>query len=234
MNLQFSTKSITKFLVALNIIFIILHLVLFFIHHNFEISDLAYDIVRRFNMDREASIPTWYAQMILAALSASFAWVTIFKFKAKDKFRFHWLGISFIALYMSIDEGSELHELATNPVQDLFQISSGIFFFAWIVPAMIVVLLVAIIFFRFFLHLPSRTRNLIALSALIFIAGAVGVEMISGAYWQAQDFQYDMVYRSLNAAEEGLENFGTILAIYATLDYIVSNSLNNINLKLKS
>lgn len=234
MNFNFSTTRLIKILAYLNIAFILMHLILFYLHHNFELTDFLYEIVRRFNMDREASIPTWYAQMILATLSLAFAYVTFFKFKAQDKFKNHWLAISLIALYMSIDEGSELHELATNPTQDLLDISSGPFFFAWIIPAMIVVLLISLIFLRFFLHLPKRTQFFIFSGAAVFIIGAVGVEMISGAYWQAQDFQYDMIYRSLNALEEGLENFGTIIAIYGILDYIKLSNINNLNIKIDS
>ena len=79
--------------------------------------------------------------------------------------------------------------------------------------------MLGLVMLKWFLHLPMQTRKLLLLSFTIFIAGAVGMEMISGAYWQANDFVYDYTYRIFNAFEEGFEMIGVSIAIYALLNY---------------
>jgi energy-coupling factor transporter transmembrane protein EcfT len=111
-----------------------------------------------------------------------------------------------------------------RPFQEMLGIDSGLFFFAWIIPMTIIIFILGTIFVRFFLSLPRKVKMLLFLSAFIFLLGAIGIEMISGAYWQANNFVYNMNYRILNAIEEGLENFGSIIAIYALIVYTKGNN----------
>ncbi len=179
------------------------------------IPDFWSDVILRFNVDHEASIPTWFAQTILLILS-----VLGFGLSGTDKKRKgSWMLFGALFLYLSIDEGSEIHELAIEPFQHAFDISSGPLFFAWVIPAIGLLALLAIIFWKFFWSLPKKTRLLLILSAVLFLSGAIIMEMISGNYWQAHDFQYDFTYRIMNAIEEGFEFSGVILAIYALMSY---------------
>jgi hypothetical protein len=226
------TDRIIKQFIALNIFFIVTHLFFAYIQINFDLSYFESDLLSRFNMDREVSIPTWFAQILLLILSVSFFWIAKFKLASKDQFRFHWFFLGCLSFFMSIDEGAELHELATHPIQQLLSINSGLLFFAWIIPVLITLVILLLLLTRFITYLDQQTRNLLILAAIIFVSGAVGIEMISGAYWQANNFEYNMIYRILNSAEEGLENFGTILAIFATLDYIRRSKFKTVSINL--
>jgi len=207
-----------KHLIIINIALIILHLVFCYININLEPSLLLYEIGERFNMDNEISIPTWFAQILLFVIASLFAFIYI------DEKRKEWLFLSLIFVFLSIDEGAEIHELMIRPFQEILGIDSGLFFFAWIIPVLVIVFILGIAFLKFFNSLPKKIKLLLFFSAFIFILGSVGVEMISGDYWQANNFVYDMNYRILNALEEGLENFGSIIAIFALIIYIKDNN----------
>jgi hypothetical protein len=215
-----SSKRILIYLLGVNIVLIFFHLVLHYLDLTQDFSPFMSDVVRRFSMDAEASIPTWFTQILLFVAAQCFAYIAYQLFRKKKEDRWYWILLSVLALYMSIDEGAELHELLIAPTQSALGISEGIFFFAWIIPVLIAVALLTLLFARFFFRLDKRTRILLSLSALLFLLGAIGVEMISGSYWESQDFAYDFMYRIFNAVEEGLENTGIILLLFVLFDRI--------------
>ncbi len=213
MKLELNAKKILKTLLLINLILIIMHLISQFMLLNFEYSEALANFAFRFNMDVESSVPTWFAIVLLFSTALLLLLIGLKTRKKKQKK--YWLALSAVVLYMSIDEASVIHELMNEPMQQLFGITSGPLFFAWIIPFSLVVLIVVAVFAKFYWSLDRKTKLLFALAVSLFILGAIGVEMISAAHWQSQDFQYDYTYRILNAFEEGLENFGTITAIYA-------------------
>lgn len=218
MKLTFA-KRLLILLVAFNIFLIGAHILLHFLELNVALSDFYQKLVPRFSMDNEVSVPTWFASSLLLVLSFLFGFIAYEKRQKKKPYQNHWMLLGAIFLYLSIDEASELHELAIEPFQNIFDIQSGPLFFAWIIPAIAVLAVLAIIFAKFFFQLPEQARRFYLYAFVLFVLGAVGVEMISGAYWQANDFSNDMTYRLLNAFEEGLENSGLILAIYSTVKF---------------
>ncbi len=165
-------------------------------------------------LEREASLPTWFSQIQLFVAAA----ITFYIAKINNSKL--WYFLSIIMLYLSIDEGSEIHELATEYLQNKLGIESGYLFFAWIIPAAIIIVILGLLYFKFWWNLPKKTRILIALSAIIFVSGGLIIEMISANYWVSHEFQFDFTYRILNAFEEGFEMIAISLYIYAFLDYL--------------
>ncbi len=211
-----SAKRIAWTLVGLNALLILIHLASHYAVLHTDLSPFWRDVASRFNMDREVSVPTWFSQTMLIGAAALFAWTAVAAHRAKEWGVRAWAALAALFAYASMDEGSSLHELATEPVQNLFGVTSGPLFFAWVVPGLALFAVACLAFLRFFLRLPRDLQWIFGLAALCLLA-AIGVEMVSGGYWQARDFQYDMGYRLLNALEEGLENTMTILVIYALL-----------------
>src|SRR5690606_19747598 len=66
-------------------------------------------------------------------------------------------------------------------------------------------------------RLGRRFRLLFGLSAAVFLSGAIGVEMLGGRYYEANDETFDLTYRLYQTAEEILEFTGLILLIYPQL-----------------
>lgn len=117
-----------------------------------------------------------------------------------------------------MDEASSTHELLTGPVRRLFQ-TSGFLYFAWVIPGIVLVITVAIIYWRFLLHLPVRTRWLFVVAAAVYIFGVIGVELVAGRYVELYG-RNSLTYSFLAMFEEILEMTGIIVFIHALLDYI--------------
>src|SRR5690606_12016722 len=138
--------------------------------------------------------------------------------KAKDKFTRHWAWLSGIFLYMSVDEGATLHESFTGPVNKLFNTLPGYLGFSWVIPYLIFVAIAAIAYTKFFLELDKKTRNGFLLAGVLFVVGAVGMEMVASQiiHW-GWDIRY---YLAAPFVEELLEMSAIALFIIVLLQYV--------------
>lgn len=216
---KISAKKIFLILLLINALFIVLHLLSYFLTTKTDYSPVINQIAHKFNMNNEVSIPTWFAQTILLLTSFLFAYTAILFQKSKVGFKKTWWFLSGLFLYASIDEGSELHEIATQPFQEMFNITEGLLFFSWVIPGIIIFIILCIILIKFYLHLPL-TFKIIFSTAAIMLFAAICVEMISGSYWQSNNFQDNLIYYIMIATEEGLENTSFIITIYGIIRFI--------------
>lgn len=99
--------------------------------------------------------------------------------------------------------------------------TSGIFEFAWVIPALIIIPIFFFLFFPFIRHLHTHVSYTIIIAGSIFVFGAVGMEMIAGIFISENSSQDDVftspIYRFLVNIEEGLEVLGVIIFIKALL-----------------
>lgn len=167
-----------------------------------------------FDLDLEVSIPTWYAQTQLLAAGVIAAILMLNHHARKDSSGArNWLLVALLCLFLSIDEGSGVHEQLIGIIRDQRLIGSSVN--PWIIYATIILLIVGVIFVRFFLGLPRRTKFLLAMAATIFVSGAFMVDMISGGYVENTGL-HKLFFIPL---EEGLELAGASLLVYTLADY---------------
>jgi hypothetical protein len=121
---------------------------------------------------------------------------------------------------MAVDEQVPFHNLATLPVRSALSGLPSALRFAWVIPALALVLVVAVFFLRFFLRLPARTRTGIALASAIYVGGAVGMEMVAAIYLGWGRVQRDAVYVLIFTIEETMEMAGMIVFIHCLLRHI--------------
>jgi hypothetical protein len=194
--------------------------------------DQGHELIRLFYVDLEGNIPTLFSSSILLFASLLLALISTLTKQSNDTRWHQWAILSFALLYMAVDEASRIHELLNRPAKSLLgQHASGIFFHAWVIFGITLVLLFALVYLRFFLSLPRLTRKQFLAAAAIFFSGAVGMEMIGGHYAESHgkdDFQYSM----LATVEEGLEMAGVIVLINALLNYLVDHY--DVRLRLSS
>ncbi len=186
-------------------------------------------LVHFFSLDGESNLPTWYASMSLFFCSIVLLVIGLFKKNLKDRFSFQWLTLAFLFLLLSIDENVQLHEQTISPLRALFN-SSGIFYFAWVIPAIFFVILIFIFFLGFLKNLPVRSRNLFLFSGAVYIAGSIGGEFVGG-YYQTLFDQEDLIYSLITNCEEILEMLGILSFIYTLFDYI-SKYLSNFRINI--
>jgi hypothetical protein len=216
-----SAKKFFFTLCALIIIFSFLHLVFQYIRHQLG-NPYFFGLIDVFDMDQGKSIPTWFASTLffIAALLAGL----IYKLSknASEKFYKAWAVISAICFFIAIDEVAEIHNLMGVPAANITGLNSGIFYFSWIIPGLIIVLLISLSLLRFWLSLPKKTKRMIFVSAFMFLLGAIGVEMAAG-YYITNIGGFDFGYAIFVIFEEGLEKLGVSIFIYSLILYLKEN-----------
>ena len=175
-------------------------------------------LVRFFDLNGEASLPTWYSVSLLSGSALLAAVVALDAWRKSQRFKWHWTLLAVLVTGFSIDEGAKIHDSsAGTPLRDVIG-TDGLLYYAWVIPALISALILSLVFARFALALPGRTRLLFVLSAIVFISGAVGFEMVSGWYADRHPGP-TLTYEMLSSFEEFFEMCGVVLLIGGLLDY---------------
>ena len=182
------------------------------------LSEVKESVVRLAWVDGEANIPAWYSASLLLVCSLLLATIAIVHSQDSGGHALHWLGLSLIFGFLSLDETVQLHELSIGPLQGMLG-ATGFLHYAWIVPAGVCVILFVLAYLRFLGKLPARTRRLFLTAGAVFVGGAIGVEAISGKHASLHG-EKDLTYHLIVTLEELLEMAGAVIFIYALVDYI--------------
>jgi len=175
-----------------------------------------------FGLDVEANIPTWFSSTLLFSNGIFLGLIAITATNARDQWRWHWNVLVIIFVILSLDETARLHELSMGTIRKALDVS-GMLYFAWVVPAAVLLFIFAVFYARFVLALPDRTRRLFVLAGCIYVAGAMGGEMIGGAYFSGNHEQSDLTYALITSTEETLEMVGLAVFFYGLNSLIHSN-----------
>lgn len=174
-------------------------------------------ILDLFSVNLEASIPTWYATLLLFAAAVVLALIASGKVRDREPLTAYWIGLTLIFLYLSMDEGAMIHEIAADWLQESFELS-GFLTFGWQIVAFPIVIVVGLLYLRFVLRLPPRTRNLFIAAGIIYLSGAMVIEGLSASRYDL-DGGVSFPYLAIATVEELFEMLGVVLFIYALLDY---------------
>lgn len=175
-------------------------------------------LLRLFYMDKEVNIPTYFSTILLLAAGLLLLYIFFVKYLQKDKYRFHWGLLAGIFLLMSMDEFMELHERLIKPLRGTLDPPDW-FHFAWVIPGIIAVCLGGLFFLNFIISLRSRIRKMFIGAAILYVGGAIGLELISGYLINSRGSENFMFAMAANI-EETLEMLGIVYFIYALLLYI--------------
>lgn len=186
-------------------------------------GELALALLDLFSVNAEETIPTWYATLLLFTAAILLFFIAALKRKKAQPYARHWLGLSLIFLYLSMDEGAVIHEIASDVIETRFE-TTGYLSFGWVIVFVPLVIIIGMIYLRFLFHLPVRTRSLFIVAGLIYVGGAVGVEVISANRWYI-DGGVSFPYLAIATVEELFEMLGVVVFIYALLDYISAAQL---------
>jgi hypothetical protein len=219
MDIILEPKRLTKFFSFFVACFTVLHVlgqcIVFFLGR----EGIFEPFVRLLNLDVDRSIPSFFSSMML--LTCSFFLFIIASAKRKDsKSYIYWAGLSLIFLLLSIDEALMIHESLNDKTQTLLN-TSGYFYFAWIIPYGLGLIIFLLAYMKFLLSLPCKTRILFIIAGFVFVSGAIGLEAISGKYFELYS-DYSMAYIILSTIEEILEMSGIVVFIYALTSYMDS------------
>lgn len=185
--------------------------------------DRVYGLVSLFYVDAEQNIPTLFSVLLLFCAALLLTVITVLKKKQKDPDVSRWAILAFGFLLMAVDEALSIHEKLVTPVRELLGDGPlGIFYFAWVIPGIAVVLVLTLFLLRFLLRLPAKTRFTFIVAGTLFIGGALGLELVGGRYAELHG-QENMTYSMIVTVEESLEMAGVIVFIYALVKYIADH-----------
>jgi len=213
------------------ILILLLYLILFLLFANITgiISKFyfnhgqVYGLVPLFDFNTEANIPTFYSSLALISCSILLAFIFLAHKRQGSSYK-PWRGLSIIFLFLSIDEIATIHEWMNDPIQQLLN-TSGLLYFAWIIPYGLALLLLLGIYLKFLINLPKKFLHLFIISGVIFISGAIGIESFCGWYCELLGGIHgldNLLYSVFYTGEEFLEMLGIVFFIYTLLSYIVT------------
>lgn len=230
LTLNIPAKRITQFLVLVALFFTLASVAAQYAKVNLGLGNMR-GLVPMFTVGKEESIATWYSSTVLLFCFVLLVAIAVAKKIANDHYFLYWAGLSVVFLYLSADESSSIHERLGGGIGRYVLGATGIgqegiLGRAWVVFGVGMVLIVTLVFLRFFIALPSKTRRLFFVAGLLFVTGAIGLEMVAAFYLDFygggdnMTLVQDTVRTQLPNVEEFLEMLGVIVFLYALMSYI--------------
>jgi len=190
-----------------------------------------------FNVGEDANIPTWYSSFTLLVCSVLLGVIAVAKRAQGERYALHWGFLCAVFLFMSIDEVATIHEHMGPVFNSVFESvgirTGGVFYFTWVIPAAVFVVIVGLGYVRFLAALPRSTGVLFVVAGALFVVGALGFEMLSARlisfYGENWSYGADYIPNTTKIAvalqssvEETLEMLGVVVFIYALMSYVSS------------
>ena len=207
MKITLSSSAIIKFLLIITLLLIVIHIAILGVY--FIIDDpKRFDFVRMFDLDMERNIPTLFSSLLFTISSFLFYLLSHIEIKEKSKY---WFGLSLIFIFLAFDESVKLHEKLGDYVENFID-ASGYLYYPWFIPYTIAVSIIAIFYIRFFLAMEKKIFYSFILSAIIFLTGAIGFDIL-GANEASIHSEETLLYCIYYTIEESLEMFGLVYLI---------------------
>ena len=221
MEIKVDPKQVaTAFLWVAAVLAIINSVLLFF---NFYLGDdELFGLSDMFDFDHEGNVPTLYSAVAMLFCSALLALITHANWHRLDGKRMYWLGLTILFLFLAIDEGAAIHE-KVGTFLERYMNATGALYFLWVVPYGVATLIFGLAFLKFVWELPKDTRARFVVAGVIFLTGALGIEMFGAREADLHGY-YTVTYSVLYSLEEMLEMLGIILFIYALLSHLAKET----------
>jgi hypothetical protein len=167
-----------------------------------------------FNLNREQNLGAWFSATMLAACAVLLLNAGRRARAAGQRWGWFWFVLSAVFVALSIDEASSVHEMLMDPIHDSLN-SSGLFKYAWVIPALVLVPAFALSSVPFLLSLPRRTAAWFVVSGALYVSGALGFEMLEGL-----TDGVGPTFVLLYLVEETLEIAGIVAFFFALMDHL--------------
>lgn len=176
-------------------------------------------LMRFFHLGYEANLPSYWSALVLLAAGALLGLIHLHVRRSTiPSFSRHWAVLALGFVYLSFDEATQIHEgLIAEFWSAALGTGTGITHYVWYLPAIPILIVILLAYLRFLYHLPLRTRLLFIASAVLFVGGAIGMEMVES--WLAYHEQ-DHWFAVSQLGEESLELAGSSLFVYALLGWL--------------
>ncbi len=172
-----------------------------------------HSVPRQFDLNGEGNLAAWF-QSFLLLLCALLTLALASHYRAQRAPLAHrWVALSGLFALMAIDETAQLHDMLTGPLRRGLEIDFGVFYFAWLLPAVAFLAVCAWYFAPVAFSLPAAIYRRLFVAVGVYLGGAVVVEMISG--FAVESGRQSTPYHLVLTIEESCEIVGTLLLIGA-------------------
>ena len=212
-----NSRNIVILLSTITILLVVAHLVTIAMPYIFE--GFEHGLVRLlfslFFLDGEGNVPAIFSTWLFLLNAVIFLIVWKAACLSGDSHKI-WLFLSSVFVFLALDESISIHERLINPLRQALG-ATGVFYYAWIIPYGIGVVVLSIVAIPVFWRMQKRIRFWFGLSAATYLVATIGLEMISGKYLVMMNEQKDIVWIFMVTLEESLEMVGLIILVYAQL-----------------
>ena len=216
MDININPMKVSKVMLGIISMLAILHIGQISLYLYIDDKDV-FDWIRMLDFDYEGNLPTLYSSGALG-FSALLLWVISHHQKQTGQTSRHWLVLSFIFVFLALDEGVVIHEKIGDFTEQFID-ASGFLYFAWVVPYGILMTAFVLSYLKFLFALPRDISIQMVIAGGLFLTGAVGLEMFSGV--EADMHNTDTVkYTVLYTIEELLEMIAIVIFTNALLKYM--------------
>jgi hypothetical protein len=186
--------------------------------------------LRHIAFDAEHCLPAWFESLNMA-LAALLLGLCALLSRVRDPLNTrHWALLAAIFLYMSIDEAIAIHEVTMAPLREALHLS-GYLYFAWILIAAPLLLLLGWSLLPFLFRLPVRTALGFVMSGSLFVFAAVVLESVGGHLVDTLGW-HSSWYVVASSTEESLEIVAVVMFVCQLLR-VVSGGAERVTLRLK-
>ena len=224
-NINLNPRKFSQFLLLIFCLLLIAHLSVVFLKYKIMPGSHLADRLDQFmDFNKEVNFPTYFNSMLLFLSAQTFLLIALCNLHTKFYYKTYWYILSFIFLFLSIDEYVGIHEWFGGWARQLGVNGTGILRFTWIVPYGIVVFLFGIYSVKFLLTLEKRFLRGYLICGTLYLLAAIGIESISGILYErnnnATSFEYILYYATI---EESLEMLSLILLLNYNLKFLMAD-----------
>jgi hypothetical protein len=183
-------------------------------------NDYADRIAHWLDVNAEASIPTWYATVTLLACSLLLGVIAVSTRRQGRPFGLQWALLAAGFALLSLEEVIGVHSQATKVLRRLADDVDGPVLLVGLgVVGLVGLLVVVLLFARWFIALPRQWRIWFAVGSAIYLAGVFGSDAV-GDYLAPAAGEASLPYILVLTLEEALEMTGVLIIIVALLEYV--------------
>jgi hypothetical protein len=193
-------------------------------------------LVPLLSLSYEHNLPTWYAVLLHASCALLLALHALslrqrsaappaavaapgpsqepapLPARSPKQWSTRWILLSGLFAYISLDELIQLHEVASGWFD-----TTGVLYFGWVIPAAALVIALGLWYLPLVRALPARTRRRFILAGVVFVSGALLMELPLG-WWTERAGADNLTYGIIDWVEETLELSGVSMFLLALLD----------------
>lgn len=183
-----------------------------------RVRPLPDELMRVSSLNMETSVGTWFTLVLLAvagALALLAAWAA-----GPGAERRGWAAAAGLLLLLSLDDKIQLHER----LPEYFGVERGsLATHDWLLPGVILLLIALIAVTVLARGLPRQAQWGLLLATVVFFAGAVGVEGVSGFVNRSAETETSLLRKTVFALmilEETLEMLGASISVSTVLGHL--------------